>query len=66
MDLVQHKQYVDYREMFVYFGRNMVILSADEFLAADSELKELHKKGVERSLAEETRLRELERILFRD
>jgi|HubBroStandDraft_2_1064218.scaffolds.fasta_scaffold66027_2 hypothetical protein len=67
MDPAQHKQYVDYRELFTYFGRNkMVILSAAEFLAADAELRELHGKGAERDAGEEARVRELERILFRD
>ena len=66
MDPAQHKHYVDYREMFVYFGRKMVMLSAEQFFEADSELKELHAKGAQRDLAEERRLRELERILFRD
>jgi hypothetical protein len=66
MDPAQHKHYVDYREMFVYFGRKMVMLSAEQFLEADSELKELHAKGAQRNAAEERRLQELERILFRD
>ena len=66
MDPAQHKHYLDYREMFVYFGRKMVMLTLTEFLEADSELRALHHKGAERDANEESRLRELERILFRD
>jgi hypothetical protein len=66
MNPAQHKHYIDYREMFVYFGRKMVMLSASEFLEADSELQGLKNQSKPRSARDEARLRELERILFRD
>jgi hypothetical protein len=66
MNPAQHKNYIDYREMFVYFGRKIAMLSAAEFVEADSELRELQAKRGARDADEEARIRELEKLLFRD
>ena len=65
MDRHLHKRYLDYRETFVYFGRNMVLMSAAEFTVADEELRTLDAKGQKRNEAEEARKIELDRVLFR-
>jgi hypothetical protein len=64
MDRTLHKRYLDYRETFVYFGRKMVMLNADEFARADEELRTLDAKR-ERDEREELRKTELDHILFR-
>jgi hypothetical protein len=62
-----HKRFLDYREKFTYFGRGgAVVLTADQFAAADAEHEQLVAMGEERDDEEEARLIELEKILFRD
>jgi hypothetical protein len=61
-----HKRYLDYRELFVYFGRKITILSAEEFAPADAEYKALEAKGKKRSEEEDAHFRELAHLLFRD
>jgi len=65
MDRALHRRYLDYREMFAYFGRKIVILSAAEFTQADTELAGLTAKGKVLSEEEERRKDELEKLLFR-
>jgi hypothetical protein len=66
MDPHVHKRYLDYRELFIYFGRKITILSADEFAEADAEHRVLAGKAKGRSPAEEARFVELAGVLFRD
>ncbi len=66
MDPTVHKRFLDYRELFLYFGRKITLLSADEFAKADAEHGVLAAKGKGRSDSEEARFRELARLLFRD
>jgi hypothetical protein len=64
MDRDLHKRYLDYRETFIYFGRKMVRMSAEEFARAEEELEALDAKR-ERDEREELRKTELEQILFK-
>jgi hypothetical protein len=66
MDPQVHKRYLDYRELFIYFGRKITILSAEEFAPADAEYRALFAMGKKRSEEEDARLRELAHLLFRD
>jgi hypothetical protein len=66
MDPRVHKRYLDYRELFVYFGRKITILTAEEFAPADAEYRALEVKRKLRTEAEEARFRELASLLFRD
>ncbi len=66
MDSATHRRYLDYRELFVYFGRKIPILRPEEFAPADAEHRALGAKGKKRSEAEEARFRQLARLLFRD
>jgi hypothetical protein len=66
MDRLLHQRYLDYREMFTYFGRKITILTAAEFGAADEELRVLVRKGKARDASEDERKSELEKLLFRD
>jgi hypothetical protein len=66
MDPHVHKRYLDYRELFIYFGRKITILSAEEFAPADAEYRALEVKRKLRTAAEEARFSELANLLFRD
>ncbi len=66
MDPATHKRYLDYRDRHGYFGGKKAILTADEFARADAEHASLTQKGKARSAADETRLKELSKLLFRD
>ncbi|MCL2777656.1 MAG: hypothetical protein FWD73_06600 [Polyangiaceae bacterium] len=62
-----HKRYLDYRAKHIYFGRDRMALTMDQFESADREQRELEAKGdAGRDDEEETRFAELNRILFRD
>jgi len=65
MDRALHKRYLDYRDAFEYFGRNMTRLTAEQFARAEEELRALDAKSTRRDADEEARWKELERILFR-
>jgi hypothetical protein len=66
MDPTVHKRYLDYRELFVYFGRKITILSAEEFAEADAEYRALEALGKKRSAPLDARFRQLAVLLFRD
>jgi hypothetical protein len=67
MDPSVHKRFLDYRERFTYFGRaGVIILTADQFVAADSDYRALEAKGDARDDEEELRFVELAKMLFRD
>jgi hypothetical protein len=62
-----HARYLDYRELFSYFGRKgMVMLTAAQFGEADAAHAALVAKGEERDDEEEARLVELDKLLLRD
>jgi hypothetical protein len=65
MERALHRRYLDYREMFVYFGRKIAILTAEEFTQADEELAALSAKGKNLDRKDENRKEELEALLFR-
>ena len=60
-----HERYLDYRERFTYFGRNVPMLSLDDFAARDAEYGAL-TTAARLTDEEEERLEELTRLLFRD
>jgi hypothetical protein len=66
MDPNIHKRYLDYRELFIYFGRKITILNAEEFEQADAEYHVLEVKRTRWTPEEEARFRQLARYLFRD
>jgi len=66
VDPQTHKRYLDYRERFQYFGRQMAILTAAEFSVLDGERRTLHAKGDARDDEEEERLVALRAILLMD
>ena len=68
MDPGLHKRFLDYRDSYVYFGKEAgrPALTMDEFTAADAEQRELATKRDGRDDEEEARFVELCRLLFRD
>jgi hypothetical protein len=68
MDPKVHNRFLDYRERYIYFAKGVKApqLTANEFVAADAEYRELYAKGDAREDEEEVRLEELARLLFRD
>jgi hypothetical protein len=68
MDPKVHNRFLDYRERYVYFAKGVKVpqLTADEFVAADAEYRELYAKGDAREDEEDARFEELARLLFRD
>lgn len=60
-----HARYLDYRERFTYFGRNVAMLSQAAFEAADAEHAAL-SAATERTDEEDARLVELTLLLYRD
>jgi hypothetical protein len=60
-----HKRYLDYRERHAYFGRQLALLTMQEFAEADREHAELAAKP-RRDDEDDARLEELERLLLRD
>jgi hypothetical protein len=68
MDPATHKRFLEYRDRFVYFGKETKkdILGPDDFAAADAEHRQLVAKGDTRDDEEEARFVELSRRLFRD
>ena len=66
MDPETHKRFLEYRERHGYFGSTKPILTREQFLAADTEHRELEAKGDARDDEEEARWEELSKLLFRD
>ena len=66
MDHATHKRYLDYRERHHYFGAGKPLLTREQFIAADTELRMLDAKGDARDDEEEARYEELAKVLFRD
>jgi len=67
MDRTVHKRYLDYRERYVYFGRQMPLLTAVDFTRLSAELTVLEAKGEEeRDDEEEERFAALLHVLLRD
>jgi hypothetical protein len=78
MDAATHKRFLEYRDRHDYFGgrndtsrapggsRKYKLLTADEFLRADAEQRELDAKGEQRSDEEEVRFADLCSLLFLD
>jgi hypothetical protein len=68
MDPGVHKRFLDYRDSYVYFGKEAgrPALTMEEFTTADAEQRELDGKGNARDDEEEARFAELCRLLFRD
>ena len=67
MDPETHKRFLDYRERHGYFGSTKPMLTREQFIAADTEQRDLDAKGEEgRDDEEEARWTELSRLLFRD
>ena len=68
MDPQAHRRFLDYRERFGYFAKELSapMLSAEEFAAAEVELRVLEAKGDERDDEEEARLVELTKLLLLD
>jgi hypothetical protein len=68
MDPATHKRFLEYRERFVYFGKEAKkdILDPEAFTAADAEHRQLAAKGDARDDEEEARFVELSKRLFRD
>ena len=68
MDPKVHNRFLDYRERYIYFAKGVKApqLTANEFVAADAEYRELQTKGEARDDEEEARFEELTRLLFRD
>ena len=68
MDPGLHKRFLDYRDSYVYFGKETgrPALTVDEFTTADAEQRALAARGDGRDDEEEARFVELCRILFRD
>ena len=66
MDHATHKRYLDYRERHHYFGAATPLLTREQFIAADTELRALDAKGDARDDDEEARYEELAKVLFRD
>ena len=67
MDRALHARYLHYRELFAYFGpKTATIMTAAQFAEADGQHAELEAKGERRTAADEARLKELTKLLFRD
>jgi hypothetical protein len=68
MDPGLHKRFLEYRDRYVYFGKETgrPVLTVAEFEKADAEQRELDGKGDARDDEEEARFTRLCRMLFRD
>lgn len=67
MDPFTHKRYLDYRDRFGYFGRQLTMMSLNEFATVDAEYRTLFRKGEDaRDATDDARLAELARVLLRD
>ena len=60
-----HKRYLDYRERHAYFGRRLPLLSMQDFVDAEREIRSLEDKP-RRDDEEGARLGELGSLLLRD
>jgi hypothetical protein len=66
MDRRVHKRYLDYRERYVYFGRNKPLLSAVDFERLSDEANLLQARGEERDDEDEERFALLLEVLLLD
>ena len=67
MDPVIHKRFLDYRDAYEYFGRDLQKLTPEEFGPLDAEFRALEQKGEEaRDDEEQARFDALARLLLRD
>jgi hypothetical protein len=66
VDPETHKRFLEYHDRHGYFGGATPVLTREQFLAADSEQRELEAKGDARDDEEEARWAELSKLLFRD
>jgi hypothetical protein len=67
MDPDSHRRFLEYRDLFVYFGKMRKQLNRDEFTPLDDELRALLAKPAKtRDDEEEARIEELRDVLLRD
>ena len=66
MNPTVHKRFLDYRDKHEYFGRQIPLLKADEFVTADAEQRTLEALGDARDDEEEERFAALSKLLLRD
>jgi hypothetical protein len=64
IDPAQHKRFLDYRDLHVYFGSKKPAMGWDSFHQLDNEYKELVSR--KRDDEEEVRFEELGNLLHRD